>query len=451
MRIGILGCLAAAAVGLGGAVARAEPPPAGAPGEATIVPHAVDPCVEDVKRVCPDVKPGGGRVMACLRSRADALGEACREKVDLEEERARQVLRDFGQACRADVARVCGSTPVGGGRIISCLARRIPELSRPCQAEVERVLDARERVEAFRKICGADLMRLCSGVPQEAGALLECVEDNRDGVSEACRATDFRAATEAAAFTDLVEQLTSQERIRESLEILQGLDSVAFSRSQVLLQVDAFQSVLDKANMGRLLFNPQFVIGDRGQFSLQIKVPITALYPYAPGVPTQFGLGAVVLQGGWNFVNTGGMRHFLSLALQMQTASSPPVGGPWALVPAYAFGMGLARWVSLTTQLVWMRSLGSNPSYAELNALYVEPIVAFNLPGRSFLALDTKLGWNFTTGTFIPIMKGVAGIFLDRQKSVSVSAWYQGALTQPAADQFFKYAVGAGLAYFFDW
>ncbi|HET8732580.1 MAG TPA: cysteine rich repeat-containing protein [Anaeromyxobacteraceae bacterium] len=418
------------------------------------MPHAVDPCVDDVKRLCSEVRPGGGRIMACLRTQASALGDACREKVDREEERARQVIRDFGQACRADVDRVCGSTPAGGGRVIACLGRRIPELSRPCQGEVERLLDARDRVEEFRKLCGADLVRLCAGVPQEAGALLECIEDNRDGVSAACRATDFRAATEAAAFTDLVDQLTSRDRIRESLEILQGLDSVAFSRSQVLIQVDSFQSVLDKANMGRLLFNPQFVIGDRGQFSLQLKVPISALFPYATAAgvpPTQFGLGAVVVQGGWNFLNTGGMRHFLSFALQMPTASSPPVGGPWAVIPAYAFGMGLARWVSLTTQVVWMRSLGSNPSYADLNVLYVEPIVAFNLPGRSFVALDTKLGWNFNTGTFIPIMKGVAGIFLDRQKSVSVSAWYQGALTQPAADQFFKYAVGAGIAYFFDW
>ena len=48
-------------------------------------------------------------------------------------------------------------------------------------------------------------------------------------------------------------------------------------------------------------------------------------------------------------------------------------------------------------------------------------------------------------------MKGMAGFFVDRQKSLSISAWYQAALTQPAADQFFKYEVGMGLAYFFDW
>jgi hypothetical protein len=48
-------------------------------------------------------------------------------------------------------------------------------------------------------------------------------------------------------------------------------------------------------------------------------------------------------------------------------------------------------------------------------------------------------------------MKGEAGVFLDRQKSVSVSACHQAALSQPAADQLFKHGVGAGIAFFFDW
>jgi hypothetical protein len=30
--------------------------------------------------------------------------------------------------------------------------------------------------------------------------------------------------------------------------------------------------------------------------------------------------------------------------------------------------------------------------------------------GRALLALDTRLGWNFVTGTFVPIMKRMAGL-----------------------------------------
>ena len=48
---------------------------------------------------------------------------------------------------------------------------------------------------------------------------------------------------------DLVEEMTSSERVREALQILQGIDSVAFSRSQVLLQFDSFEGLKDQARM----------------------------------------------------------------------------------------------------------------------------------------------------------------------------------------------------------
>ena len=228
-------------------------------------------------------------------------------------------------------------------------------------------------------------------------------------------------------------------------------DSVAFSRSQVLLQFDSFQSLAEKGNGGRMLFNPQIVFGERHEFAVQVKVPVTGLFPYAAGAPTQFGLGAVSTAFAWNFDGEGRVRQYLALGLQIETASTPAIGGPWAIVPSYAIGLALARWVSLTTQVQWFRSLGASSSYPEINLLVVEPILVGNLPGRSFVALDTRLGWDFATGTFIPIMKGMAGFFTDRQKSLSISAWYQATLTEAAASQFFKYGVGMGMAYFFDW
>ena len=75
----------------------------------------------------------------------------------------------------------------------------------------------------------------------------------------------------------------------------------------------------------------------------------------------------------------------------------------------------------------------------------------FALPGRSFLALDTRLGKDFVSDTFLPLMKGVAGLFVDRQKSLSISAWYQAALTSAARAETFDFEVGLSLAYYFDW
>jgi len=49
------------------------------------------------------------------------------------------------------------------------------------------------------------------------------------------------------------------------------------------------------------------------------------------------------------------------------------------------------------------------------------------------------------------VIKGIGGIYMNRQKSISISAWYQIALTSMARDQLFDFGVGTALAYFFDW
>ena len=66
-------------------------------------------------------------------------------------------------------------------------------------------------------------------------------------------------------------------------------------------------------------------------------------------------------------------------------------------------------------------------------------------------AITTALAWNFVgTNAFLPLMKGVAGLFVDRQKSLSITAWYQSPLTDAAEAAFFKNEIGLGLASSFD-
>ncbi len=412
---------------------------------------ADDPCATDIKQLCPDVTPGSANVLACLRQNEPKLSAACREEIQANALKARRIVEEFGRSCRADVEQFCAGVEPGGGRVIGCLNQHQLDLSSSCQEEMNRIAGARERVIAFRSACTADLERLCKGVPTQAESLLECLLANEANLSAGCSAADIRRAVEAASVVDVLEGITSKERAREALQILQGLDSVAFSRSQVLLQFDSFQALKDQANGGRLLFNPQFVFGKRNQFSFQLKVPVSALFPYVAGAPTQFGLGAVSTAFAWNFGGERRVRQYLAMGLQIETASTPSIGGPWALVPSYAIGAALQRWLSITTQVQWIRSVGSSGTYPELSLFIVEPILAANLPGRSFLALDTKLAWDSVTSTFIPIMKGLAGLYTDRQKSLSISVWYQATLSQTAEAEFYKYGVGMGLAYFFDW
>jgi len=39
------------------------------------------PCMADAARLCPDVEPGGGAQMACLKSHSDELSPECKKKV----------------------------------------------------------------------------------------------------------------------------------------------------------------------------------------------------------------------------------------------------------------------------------------------------------------------------------------------------------------------------------
>ena len=315
---------------------------------------------------------------------------------------------------------------------------------------MERIETARQSVEAVRDACRADVERLCSGVSSEGGPLVECLQTNRASLSESCQSVDLAVLTAAGQLADAVETMTSKDRTREALQIMQGIDTIAFSRSQILLQFDSFQALEDRGNATRLLFNPQFVFGQRNQFAIQLKAPVSALFPYAAGSAPQVGLADITTAFAWAFQGSGRLHQYLSLGLRWKTAAEPAIDSTWAVTPAYALAVGITQWLAFTGQLAWTRSFAENGG-PELSFLLVEPVFVVSLPGRSFFVLDTRLGWNLFDGSFVPVMKGVVGMFIDRQQSLSISAWYQHSLSDAAVAQSFEWAVGTGLAYYFDW
>ena len=417
---------------------------------ATPLASAEDPCAGDVLRLCPDVQSGSGRVVTCLREHQAQLSVSCQDRLAADALRERKTVERFGRACKADVASFCAGLRPGGGRILQCLAEHHAELSPACQGETSGHVQARERFLAVKQACTADADRLCQGVPARAAPLLECLKANEPQLSAGCSAAAIREAVEAGSLIDTIEEMSREDRVKEALEVLQGIDAVAFSRSQILFQFDSFNGVGGKANASRFLFNPQLVFGEQRQYSLQLKVPVLTLYPDAAGAPTQSGVGVVTTAFAWAFSFHGQVGQYLAVGLQSPVAGLPALGGPWTVAPSYALAMGLARWLSLTTQATWVRSV-KDDGYPAMNILVLEPILVFKLPGRAFAVLDTRLAWNLENHVFVPLMKGVVGLFLDQQKSVSVSAWYLTSLTDAAVAQSLDYGFGVGLAHYFDW
>ena len=60
-----------------------NPPPQPSPYDVNIpaLRAARQACVADVVRLCPDVVPGGGRIILCLASQADQISEGCRTAI----------------------------------------------------------------------------------------------------------------------------------------------------------------------------------------------------------------------------------------------------------------------------------------------------------------------------------------------------------------------------------
>jgi hypothetical protein len=287
--------------------------------------RAEDPCAEDVKRLCWNVAPGGGRVEACLKENVAALSAACRDERQRNEARVKEYLQEFMNACSLDVNRFCANVKPGGGRINACLSDYYVVLTSSCQEHVDGLKDARTRVAALRDACRADAERLCVAVKSEAGPLVACLQEHEQSLSPGCTPREPMAMA-AVAVLERAEMIASEERIQQTLEIFQGLDSIAFSRSQLALQFDNIQGLGGQANANRLTFNPQFVFGHRNQFALIVKVPVLAVYPYDPSASPVTGLGAVNAAFAWAFFSRGQMKQFLALGAQFKTATSPTLG-----------------------------------------------------------------------------------------------------------------------------
>lgn len=63
------------------AAAQSAPPSFGQPRTA---------CAADVRTLCPDVTPGGGRIMQCMKEKRDQLSEGCKSALIAARDRSKR-------------------------------------------------------------------------------------------------------------------------------------------------------------------------------------------------------------------------------------------------------------------------------------------------------------------------------------------------------------------------
>ena len=88
-------------------------------------------CVEDIKKVCGSIEPGGRRIATCLKERLADLSGACKARV--------AEVAAAGKTCRADVEKQCGSKTRRTEKVI-CIKDALTNLGDECKAAIAAVV-----------------------------------------------------------------------------------------------------------------------------------------------------------------------------------------------------------------------------------------------------------------------------------------------------------------------
>ena len=89
-------------------------------------------CKADLAKFCPQAKPGGGQIEACLKQNSAQLSPSCKTRVA----QMKEILKEVHQACAEDIHFLCAGIRPGGGRIAACLKQNAAEVSPGCKARI---------------------------------------------------------------------------------------------------------------------------------------------------------------------------------------------------------------------------------------------------------------------------------------------------------------------------
>jgi hypothetical protein len=147
--------------------------------------HAQDACKADAERLCKDIVPGGGRIIGCLKSHEADLSPACRERMAAGKARMERVK----EACKPDVEKFCQEIKPGEGRIAACLKSHDSELAPACHQIVDKVEAA---IHEAHEACNSDAEKFCQGIQPGGGRIRACLKSHEAELSEPCKAVFAR-------------------------------------------------------------------------------------------------------------------------------------------------------------------------------------------------------------------------------------------------------------------
>lgn len=95
-------------------------------------------CQEDMKRLCGEVKPGGGAIHDCMKSHESELSSGCKEKMADRKKQFEEKKKEVLAACGADIKQYCANVTPGHGREIDCLKSYEDKISAGCKDKLPK-------------------------------------------------------------------------------------------------------------------------------------------------------------------------------------------------------------------------------------------------------------------------------------------------------------------------
>jgi hypothetical protein len=117
--------------------AAADMPPVSMPMDSRMAQVARLRCEAEVEQLCPEGSDGSGR-RQCLQKRAHQLSAPCQQQIRERLVRWKEERSQLKLACQADIRRFCPDLRPGGGQMLQCLQQHAQELSDGCYATLPK-------------------------------------------------------------------------------------------------------------------------------------------------------------------------------------------------------------------------------------------------------------------------------------------------------------------------
>ena len=140
--------------------------------------QASGPCKADAEKFCKDIKPGGGRIIACLKEHRAELSAECKAK-GLE---TKETIKEVSAACKGDIHKLCKDVKGGHGEKMRCLKEHEKELSEGCKVEFNKLQEEWQKHPCFK-----DMERLCKDAKHGEGGMMTCLKEHETELSAECK------------------------------------------------------------------------------------------------------------------------------------------------------------------------------------------------------------------------------------------------------------------------